>query len=138
MISRRNLYIFLGVALFAGYTLIFFEIVSHRAAKDVTPDLCFFKTVTGLPCPACGSTRSVLSLFNGNFSEALKINPLGFIIAAILMITPVWLLYDLTCGRSTLYNSYLEAERILRRRLIAAPLIVILLINWAWNIAKGL
>lgn len=138
MISRRNLYILLSVALLAGYTLISIEIISHRAAKDVTPDLCFFKAVTGLPCPACGSTRSVLSLFNGNISEALKINPLGFLIAAVMLITPFWLIYDITGGRGTLHDTYLKAERILRKPFIAAPLIALLLINWAWNIVKGL
>ncbi|HLP74064.1 MAG TPA: DUF2752 domain-containing protein [Bacteroidales bacterium] len=138
MITRKKLYILLSVALLAGYILLFVEIFTHRMAKDVVPDLCIFKTVTGLPCPACGSTRSVLSLFDGNVAGALRINPLGFVIVLVLLAGPVWLSYDIISRRKTLYDSYLKAENILRKPFVAAPLIVLLLINWAWNIAKGL
>ncbi len=138
MISRRKLYILLSVGLLAGYVLVFFEILSQKSAKDTTPDLCLFKIVTGLPCPSCGSTRSVLSLINGNLMDAVKINPLGLIIAAILLFSPFWLAYDLITGRESLYRNYLKAEALLRRPLVAAPLILLLLANWVWNIAKGL
>jgi len=37
--------------------------------------LCPFKEMTGYPCPTCGSTRLVLSLFGMNLSEAFLCNP---------------------------------------------------------------
>jgi len=39
---------------------------------------CWFRQLTGLPCPTCGATRSLLSLVHGNFAEALIRNPLLF------------------------------------------------------------
>jgi len=37
---------------------------------------CPFKALTGLPCPTCGSTRSIVHLAHGNFTAALAMNPL--------------------------------------------------------------
>lgn len=138
MISARKLYIILSVGLLAGYILVFTEILSQRSARDTIPDLCVFKTVTGLPCPSCGSTRSVLSLLNGNIIDAVKLNPLGLVIAAIMLISPFWLARDIISGDSSLHRFYLKAESLLRRPVIAAPLILLILADWAWNIAKGL
>ena len=39
---------------------------------------CAFKTVTGLPCVTCGSTRSLIEFLHGHFLAALKWNPLAF------------------------------------------------------------
>ena len=39
---------------------------------------CWFRQLTGLPCPTCGATRSVLSLVHGNLAEAIGHNPLLF------------------------------------------------------------
>lgn len=45
------------------------------------PIVCLFRLTTGHPCPGCGLTRSVGNILLGDFSEALKLNPLGFIFA---------------------------------------------------------
>ena len=42
------------------------------------PSVCLFRNVTGLPCPFCGSTRSVGHILQGEFSHALYSNPLGY------------------------------------------------------------
>ena len=42
------------------------------------PSVCLFRNVTGLPCPFCGSTRSVGHILQGEFSAALYSNPLGY------------------------------------------------------------
>ena len=39
---------------------------------------CWFRQLTGLPCPTCGATRSVLSLVHGNLAGAIGHNPLLF------------------------------------------------------------
>lgn len=40
---------------------------------------CWFRQLTGLPCPTCGATRSVLSLVQGNLGGAIGHNPLLFL-----------------------------------------------------------
>lgn len=37
---------------------------------------CPFRTLTGIPCPTCGSTRALLALARGHLLEALASNPL--------------------------------------------------------------
>ena len=40
---------------------------------------CWFRRLTGLPCPTCGATRSALSLAHGDLAAALRYNPLIFV-----------------------------------------------------------
>jgi len=35
--------------------------------------------MSGLPCPTCGATRSVLSLVHGHLGDAIALNPLLFL-----------------------------------------------------------
>lgn len=37
---------------------------------------CWTRQITGLPCPACGSTRSLQALGNFDFAQAFLLNPL--------------------------------------------------------------
>ena len=40
---------------------------------------CWFRQLTGLPCPTCGATRSALSLAHGDLTAAWRHNPLIFV-----------------------------------------------------------
>ena len=44
---------------------------------DGGPPLCPFRWATGLPCPGCGLTRSVVALAHGDLSGAWFFHPLG-------------------------------------------------------------
>ncbi len=39
--------------------------------------LCLFHWMTGFDCPGCGLTRSILSLSQGNWIDAIRFNALG-------------------------------------------------------------
>jgi hypothetical protein len=58
---------------------------------------CSLRMTTGIPCLACGGTRSMMALAHGDFQEALSFNPLiflGVISAALwLAITLIRLKY---------------------------------------------
>ena len=47
------------------------------------PSLCPFKMLTGLPCPGCGMTRSVVTLLHGDLGASLFYHPLGIVIVAL-------------------------------------------------------
>ena len=99
---------------------------------------CPFKYVTGLPCPSCGTTRSVIHVIQGNYTEAVATNPLGIPVLLLLLVIPSWIGYDWVSGRGTAVIWYQKVERWLRRRWIAIPLLLLLAANWIWNIYKGL
>jgi len=75
---------------------------------------------------------------DGKLWNAILVNPLGVVIATGLLVIPLWSIWDLSTGRRTLLNSFFKAERILRKRWVAVPLIILVLANWIWNIIKGL
>lgn len=93
--------------------------------------------MTGLPCPSCGATRSVLSLLHGNFIAALRWNPLGYLFAAVLLMVPVWLFTDVVFKRSSLYQAVQYAENIIKQKKTAFILLLIIAANWLWNIYKN-
>jgi hypothetical protein len=47
------------------------------------PLLCPFRLLTGLPCPGCGMTRSVVALAHGDLQSSLFYHPLGVVVAAV-------------------------------------------------------
>ena len=134
--TRNRLYFFLFLALIAGYSYVLWESYIRIFNHPFTP--CIFKNMTGIACPSCGVTRSVLLLMHGNVESAILMNPLGLIITSIMVIAPFWLLYDVSLKKETLYNSYKKAENVLKTPYIAILLFVLIAANWAWNIHKGL
>ncbi len=138
MFSGRNkLYLLLFIACAAGYSWIFYDSATISAhSKPV--EGCLLKHIAGIPCPSCGSTRSVLALMQGNLIQSLYINPFGILIALLMLIVPVWIIADLVTKRKTLFDYYRQAERLMKKPRIAFPLLFLVLVNWIWNITKGL
>lgn len=52
---------------------------------DDGPVLCPFRRVTGLPCPACGMTRSWVHLMHGQWHAAVWANPFGIVAMAAVV-----------------------------------------------------
>jgi len=50
---------------------------------------CVFYEITGLYCPGCGITRSILSLIDGNIYQAFRYNPIIFIDIPLIIITSI-------------------------------------------------
>lgn len=135
--NKKRLYLIITLGLIVGYSWLAY-ILLRETPKHHSMPVCFFKNITGVPCPSCGNTRSVLALIKGNFTDAVLINPLGLIVSTILIVFPFWLLYDTIYKRDTLYKSYLNFEKTVKNKYIAVALIILLIANWIWNIQKGL
>ena len=135
MIRNRNkLYFFLFTACIFGYIWLYFNFSNSNINSGITA--CYFKNLTSLPCPSCGSTRSAVSILNGNFIDAFLINPLGFIVVTIMIIIPIWILLDLILKKDSFFNFYKTSEKKLQKPIIYIPLLVLILANWIWNIKK--
>ena len=134
--TRNRLYLLFFVALLAGYTYLAWALNQQHEHSTFTP--CVFKNATGIACPSCGSTRSVLLLTHGDLKSAFMLNPFGFIIATIMLAGPFWILYDVISKKNTLHGAYQKFEQALKTKWIAAILILLVVANWIWNINKGL
>lgn len=121
----------------AGYTWLYFNLAGVSSGGG-TLGVCLFKRLSGLPCPSCGTTRSIVALIHGDVAGALALNPLGVAMAVILVVAPLWAAFDLVASKHTLWRCHQRAESLLRAPRYALPLILLLLLNWCWTVAKGL
>jgi len=107
-------------------------VLAARAATraDLLPQ-CLFKTVTGLPCLGCGTTRSALALAQLDLGPALAVSPLA---------TLGWLglvVGGLVAGALALAGVPVREPKWqwgMGRRLLAA---LVLLSNWIYLIWAG-
>lgn len=131
---RSRLYITTGIVCFIG---IIWLLLDYYASANVT--LCPVKLVTGYPCPSCGTTRSISALFNGQLKDAFMINPLGIVSSIIIMAVMLLMLLDLVTKRDYYYKLYNQVEKFLQQhKAFSAILVILVILNWAWNISKGL
>jgi hypothetical protein len=133
-LKENRFYPFAVLSVVTGYAWVIINLIINKNADLPAPGLCIFKSVTGIPCPSCGSTRSVLSIVEGDFGQAMLYNPIGFILALMLVILPPWLFFDLITGKRSMHNFYNRAEFYLKKRALIVPLIIIILIIWIRNI----
>lgn len=136
-LNRNKLYLLICIACLAGYVWLYFGLTNDYI-QFKSLQVCPIKHITNIPCPSCGSTRSVILLTQGNFIQAFRINPIGYIIAFIMLLTPIWITLDIAFKRKTFFVFYKKIETYLKRPQYAIPLILLVIINWIWNITKGL
>jgi len=136
-LDRNKLYLIIFIACMAGYIWLYY-CLNNSETKNKSFEVCIIKHTTNIPCPSCGSTRSIISLTKGDFFEALRINPLGYIVAFLMLLSPLWIFIDIITKRKTLYEFYKKTEIYLKKPLYAMPLILLVIINWIWNITKEL
>jgi len=136
--SRNGLYsLILGLSL-AGYVWIILNGNSTIQQNISETNVCIFKNITGIPCPSCGTTRSVLAILKGNVIDSIDQNPLGLVMVLLLTVFPIWILIDLVLGKNSFQIFYRYVEFSLKRKYIAIPSIVIVLVVWLLNIRRHL
>lgn len=89
--SWRNATTFVSLPLFA--------LAARFLPWHRVPSVCMFYHVTGLPCPSCGMTRSVLALTRLDFRDAIAFNPLGPVFVGIFILWWVLSVYQMATGR---------------------------------------
>ena len=138
MVSTRNrLYLFLFLACLVGYVWVAL-LISETLHGSPVQEVCLVKKTTGYPCPSCGTSRSVMALMHQNWTKAFLWNPFGYVVAALMLVLPPWLLLDVLRKRDHLFHAYRNIEYWLKKPWLAGPLLLLVLANWIWNFMKGL
>lgn len=121
--------------LISGWVWLLYNTYNSHIAFGHT--LCFVRNVTGYPCPACGTTDAGQAILAGRFKEALLINPLGYVALLALMLLPIVAIVDLISGRRYVYGLYTNFDKLMKQRpMLFVIIILLLLINWIWNLYK--
>jgi hypothetical protein len=119
-------------AIFGGIGLVAATAVGVLHLDRLGIPVCVFKAATGLPCPACGSTRALGRLFDQDLPGAFAMNPLATV--GVLVLVP-WAIADLVLmsrGRALDVELSPALGRVVR---ISAVLAVLL--NWTYLLASG-
>jgi hypothetical protein len=89
------------------------------------PGICPFRMLTGLPCPLCGMTRSVISAMHGHFAESFAYHPLGiaFCIGLIVLII-------VNCAKSLRPDLQQKLSFALNEKQILIGIAAIFLVAW--------
>jgi hypothetical protein len=92
---------------------------------------CLFRSMTGWPCPGCGTTRSIVNLLHADLPGALAMNPLAACAAVAFvvggLVAPFWL----ACGGQRPFVAAAARKAIL---VVAAFAFAA---NWVWLVASG-
>ena len=100
--------------------------------------VCPFKRLTGVPCPACGTTRTLEALLHGDLTHAMTLNPINLFFCLAIAIL-VFVLMIKNSGMSISFHQDLKRlESFLRKPTIYIPLIAVVLFNWVNVWMKGL
>lgn len=81
LVNRR---ITLAATWLAVLTASVYAFIFEPGKSGIFP-ACMFRTLTGLACPGCGSTRALHQLLHGHIVNAFVLNPLLLVVLPILL-----------------------------------------------------
>jgi len=136
--SKYSLYSLAAILTFVSYGWVGYQLTAAGSLPYFT-NFCLFKKVTTLPCPACGTTRGIVHIAEGRVQAGLYTNPFSLLAVVIMLVVPVWLVYDFITRKSSFYKTYQQIETFIKsKRWVYLSLIAFVLSNWVWNITKEL
>jgi len=89
---------------------------------------CAFKGFTGMPCPACGSTRSIVHLAHGEFFSSLAMNPLASIGSIGIVFFFLYSVLTLAFDKPRLGIGLTEREK----NAVRVGVALLVLANWSY------
>lgn len=76
-----------GILLFATLLNPVHSTSSHLSLYKISlPDTCTFHNLTGLPCPGCGLTRSLVAAAHGDLAGSLTFHRLGLLTLSYILL----------------------------------------------------
>jgi Protein of unknown function (DUF2752) len=131
--SRNKLYLLFLIACLLGFIYLLYHL---QDSENTHFGVCIIKNITGIPCPSCRTTRAVELLLQGNVLASLQMNPFGILVTLMMAIVPFWISFDLIFKKDTFHKSYIKIEKTIQIKWLAIILILLVILNWIWNIYK--
>jgi hypothetical protein len=132
--KKEKLYSLVLVLSLAGFIWLAWNISGEHQVFHV----CLIKQITGLPCPSCGTTRGLVQLAQGHVLESFLLNPFALILGFALFVFPIWIFIDAWKKKESFFFFYLWVDNMFSKYRLASILAVVLVgLNWYWNIIKG-
>ncbi len=91
---------------------------------------CIFKDLTGVPCPTCGATRSVVHLARGEFFASFGMNPLVSLCLVIAALAFFYSLITLCVGIPRIGVILSDREK----NIVRSGTVALILANWCYLI----
>ena len=101
-------------------------------AKQIPRIPCVFKTLTGYPCPTCGATRVIRSLFQFDIVSAFLRNPLLFLAGVVFAAWVFYGFYMLFSGKKV-QVVLTESEK----RFLRWGIMILFFLNWIYLVKAG-
>ncbi len=78
-----------------------------------------------------------MALLQGDVTSSLTYNPMGMLLAALLVVLPLGILCDGLRHKPVLYRLFLLVDEGLRRRLVFVAFACAVILNWVWVIVHN-
>lgn len=90
----------LGIAGALLILLVPLLLLQHADKIEYEQSLCPFKLLTGLPCPGCGITKSIIFFYKGDLLKSLYYHLFGPFVIVFCMVTVVVLSAELATSKT--------------------------------------
>lgn len=101
---------------------------------------CPFKTIMGIACPGCGTTRGFYAIIMHHDVGAaiVRYNAFSVIELPLMVLVAIMFVIDIALQQHWLYDFCLKVDAALKQKWVIIPTILLIIANWGWNIWKGL
>jgi hypothetical protein len=94
------------------------------------PDTCSFKNLTGLPCPGCGLTRSIVAAMHGDLRTSLMYHRLGLLTLVYILLQFFYRVGTIAFPTKT--TRIFGSGTILNRGIVT--LVILYALNWCYTL----
>lgn len=124
-------------SMLSPWTLLVVWVATLLAARvieqwSVTLPVCGMRALTGIPCPLCGSTRSLIAWSHLDLTGAIRLNPLT---ASTWLAMGLWMLVGFLNPRLAQYSTAWLGRNLQRQKSLAL-LAAASVANWVYVICS--
>lgn len=100
MTTKRKLY---GIAIAVLTIVVPYLMMVSNPHIESSKSICPFKMLTGLPCPGCGITKSIIFLYKGDINKSLAYHIFGLPVILFCIVSISVLLLELLTKKEYLH-----------------------------------